>query len=338
MKMLQKISTLLVIGLYQFFGTASASLPDCAGAQLSMQGANEEICISTCSAIADYPAAHLRNTDGFCVGDATISRFTLYEVKLGVSSQAEPTCDLWSGNFVVDKAQFAAGDEIAAGGTFGYCAPGVYDVVFLTTSRIEVIAGQTVFPDGSDSVVRTTSDFAADGFSDHTDISAWLETGTSHSNDALPYIRLSEDWNNNYKKIASTPSNEDMSNRAVSEMEFDWAKLLELGYEKDTLAAGWYCEESSNEVCERVLDAERSQIRITAAVVDVVNFPSGGLVVSETVQPNWNISYFGLNGELERGLRFLWTHDDTNGLRYHGVNAGESGIQVTITPIDVGNP
>lgn len=336
--MLKKLSPLIVVGIYQLYGTANASLPDCVGNQLSMQGANEEICISTCSAIADYPDAQLRNTDGFCVGDATVSKFTLYEVKLGVSSQVEPTCDLWSGDFVIDKAGFAAGDEIDASGSFGYCEPGTYDVVFLTTSRIEVIAGQTVFPDGSDKVVKTSSDFASDNFTDHTDTAAWLETGTNHSNDALPYIRLSEDWSNNYKKIASTPSDEDMSSRTISEMEFDWTKLLELGYEKDTLATGWYCEDSSNEVCERVLDSERSQIRINSAVTDVVNFPDGGLVVTETVQPNWNISYFGLSGELERGLRFLWTHDDVNGLRYHGVNAGESGIQVTITPIEVGNP
>ena len=330
-----KKSLFSIAVFFGFTGQVLAVLPDCVGSQLSMTGDNEEQCISTCSAIAEFEDAQLDpGEEGFCVGDATESRFTLYAVKLGISEQAEATCDLWQGNVVIDKTSYLQGEAIEAGGSFGYCEPGTYDVVFLTTSRIEYIAGQTVFPDGSGKVVKTTSTFAAD-VADYENSAGWLETGTNHSNDNLPYVRLSNSWNNIYKKLASGPSSDDLSGANAALMEFDWAKLSVIGNTKQTsgLLQDWYCEGSTTDLCERVI-AGRNELRATMNV-DVINFPSGGLVVTETIQPNWNISYFSLNRDVERGLRFLWTTDGSGNLRYHGVNAGEAGLEVTISPIDI---
>jgi len=40
--------------------------------------------------------------------------FTLYEVKLGKIGQENATCNLWSGNVIVDKARYSAGQVIGA--------------------------------------------------------------------------------------------------------------------------------------------------------------------------------------------------------------------------------
>lgn len=329
----------VTVGLCIFAVTvakAADSLPNCSNSQLSMTGANEDVCISTCTAVSGVSAAQLPSgQSGFCVGDAVESRITLYNVSLGVNGQAEPTCDLWNGEFVIDKAQFASGQSVAVGGTFGVCAPGNYNTVFATTSRRETFSGNTIFPDGSGKVVRTTSTFAGASGS-YNNSASWLETSTSHSNNSLFYVRPTSGWNTVYKKISNSPSASDLSGSLPSEMTFDWAKSLSLNgsLQSSGMLAGWYCEGSGTEVCERVdTTNDRIQIRLTSNV-DGVSFPAGGLRVTDNKQPNWEISYFGLNKGVERGLRFLW-HNDGGTLKYLGVNPGEAGLQVTISSFDV---
>jgi hypothetical protein len=312
---------------------AAASLPDCPAAKLSMNGQYEDECISTCTAIASEAGAQIASgSSGFCAGNATESKITLREVKLGVSGNPEATCNLWSGNFVIDKSQYALGNEISAGGTFNICPSGTYDVVYITTLRFETFAGSTTFPDGSGKVAKTTSTFAS-GDTRYTDKSLWLETGTSHSDDNLEYVRPTSNWNTAYKKLANSPSSSDLSSASAVEMIFDWAKMHVIN--KTTgLLPGWYCESGGTDVCERIDDDGYLEGRYTKDV-DGVSFPSStGIVVTESIQPNWNISYYGLNTSVERGLRFLW-HNDSGAVKYLGANPGESGLQITISPIKI---
>jgi hypothetical protein len=311
---------------------SAESLPNCVGSDLSMQGANEETCVSTCTDIASYAPAQLSSgSSGFCVGDATQSKFTLYEVKLGVSAQAEATCNLWSGNFLVDKAQYASGQQVEVGGAFGYCSPGTYDVVYVTTSRNETFAGSATFPDGSGKIAKTTSTFSSDSDS-YDDVTTWLETSTSHSDNDLSYVRPTSGWNSAFKKLSSVPSDTDLSSSSAAEMTFDWAKMQVINKVTGGLS-GWYCEDGATDVCERINSAGYLEGRYLNTV-DGVYFPSGGLVVTDTIQPNWNLSYFGLNTSTERGLRFLWHHDGTS-LKYLGANPGESGLEITISTIEI---
>jgi len=315
---------------------ATSSLPDCPAEKLSMHGQYEDECISTCTAIANVPAAQLPiGSDGFCAGDASESIFTLYEVKLGQIGQENATCNLWSGNFIVDKARYSAGQVVQPQGTFSYCKPGLYDVVFIVVSRMETFAGSATFPDGSGKIARTTARFSSD-VGTYTDLSTWLETSTGHSNNNLPYVRPAIGWNNVYKKLAETPSDQDLSGTNPATMYFDWAKNLVL-HPVSTLLPGWYCEDNASEFCERILGDGRIEMRATMNV-DGFFFPAGGLRVTERLQPSWNISYFGLNPVAERGLRFLWRNDGGT-MKYLGANPGESGIEVTVSTVDVlGSP
>jgi hypothetical protein len=326
---------LLALSVTLQFAKAS-SLPDCSADKLSMNGQYEDECISTCTAIANVPAAQLAiGSDGFCVGDASESVFTLYEVKLGQSAQENATCNLWTGSFIVDKARYSAGQVVQPGGVFSYCAPGLYDVVFVTVSRVEAFAGSATFPDGSGRVARTTARFSGDAGT-YTDLSTWLETSSNHSDNSLPYVRPAAGWNNVFKKLAESPSDQDLSGTSPVTMYFDWAKNLVLD-PVSTLLPGWYCENNAMEFCERILDDGRIEMRATMNN-DGVFFPAGGLRVTDRLQPNWNISYFGLNSAAERGLRFIWRNDGGT-LKYLGANPGESGIEVTISTVDVlGSP
>lgn len=331
----RKITAIVTLLLTSTEAWSAGSLPDCSASQLSMQGANEEVCISTCSAVANISGVQLSSgQSGFCVGDASESRITLYNVSLGKSTQAEPTCDLWNGEFVIDKSQYAAGQTISTGGSFKACSPANYDAVFLTTSRMETFSGSTSFPDGSGKVVRTTSRFAGES-GNYNERSSWLETSTSHTDDTRYYVRPTSGWNNAYKKLASNPSAADLDNASSEEMTFDWGKnLVFYGNPSSSgMMEGWYCEDGETQVCERLETNNKIQIRLTSDV-DGVSFPENGLTVTDIIQPNWDISYFGLNQDTERGLRFLW-HNDNGELQYLGVNPGESGLQITISPFDV---
>ena len=333
--MLKKSLILFVTIFSASSAWAADSLPNCSAAKLSMNGANEDECISTCTAVAGVVAAQLSaGQSGFCIGDAVESQIALYNVSLGVNGRAEPTCDLWNGDFAINKAQYASGQSVSAGGTFGVCSPGTYDTIFLTTSRLETFAGNTIFPDGSDNVVKTTSTYATESGT-YTNSATWLDTGTSGWDASLSYVRPSAGWNNAFKKLASAPSSTSLSGSSDVEMTFDWAKNLVFygNPESSGTMTGWYCESGSTDVCERVDSNNRIQIRLTATV-DGVTFPSGGLIVNDIIQPNWDVGYFGVQQDFERGLRFLW-HNNAGTLEYLGVNPGESGLQVTITPFNV---
>jgi hypothetical protein len=311
----------------------ASSFPDCPPNKLSMNGQFDDQCISTCAAVAAVPSAQLSvNNSGFCVGEAEVSRFTLYEVRLGQSNSSEPSCNLWSGNFQFDKAQFSAGQEISAGGNFNVCKPGTYDVVYVKYDRNEIVAGKAVFPDGSSKVVRTTSAFSSNAIPS-MDASLWLETSTSHSNNTLPYIRPTSGWNDAYKKLSSNPSATDLNSATSAEMIIDQAHFFALN--SPGPLPGWYCDDNATIACDRLVDNKYIEGRfvMSAANADFLS-PVGGIVVTDTKQPNWNLSYFGLNSGLERGLRFLW-HNDAGTLKYLGVNAGESGLQINISLIDI---
>jgi len=337
--MIKYILTLfLTLTSFEIF--AAASLPNCSNSDLSMNGANEDSCISTCSAIADYSSAQLSsNNNGFCIGNATESKFNIYKVQLGTSTSAEPTCTIWNGDFEVDKSSYAPGNSISIPGVYQNCSNGTYDTVFLTISRNETFAADTVFPDGSGKIVRTTSTFDSDDIDDNTTPSDYVESSQSHSDDDLPYVRPSTGWSNIYKKLSSTPSSTDLASSSNAAMIYDWAKLHPITTSGGSnyytnVFSGWYCEDSNGNLCEKLDGDNRLLIRLTSSV-DGVSFPtSSGIEVTDTNQPGWDIGYFGLNTSTERGAIFLW-RNDSGTLKYLGVKPGDAGLQVTISNSNV---
>jgi hypothetical protein len=312
----------------------ASSLPNCPTNKLSMNGQFEDECISTCTAVGQEPNAQLSvGSSGFCVGSAKTSRFTLLSVRLGQSNSSEPSCDLWSGNLVVDKGIFSSGEQISAGGTFNSCKPGIYDVVYLKKRREEIISGEATFPDGSGKVARTTNIFGST-LPSSIDPQNFLETSTSHSNNSLPYVRPSVGWNLSFIKLSQTPSDVDLNPAPSYEMIYDWATSFSTGIPGPL--AGYECENNASNICARVVDNMHHEERIVmnSASSDFLFAPDGGLVVTDAMQPSWSLSYFALNNGAERGLRFLW-HNDAGVVKYLGVNAGDPGLQIRLSLIDI---
>lgn len=333
------INRVLVVSFLSTFVSnvfAVASLPDCSGGDLSMQGANASSCISTCSAVADYPAAQLSTgSSGFCAGNATQSKFNVYKVQLGVSTAAEPTCELWSGNFEMNKASYAVSDSVSPGGSYQNCTDGAYNTVFVTIEKKETFSGSAEFPDGSGKIAKTTSAFATDSISTYTDSSTFLETSTSHTDSSLPYVRPSSGWNTIYKKLSSAPSDSNLSSSSESSMVYDWSKVYAEGGHDTSVFSGWYCEDSSGNFCEKVDSDGRLIMRMTKDL-DGISFPtSTGIHITQENQAAWNLSYYGLNTNKERGAIFLWRNDGGT-LKYLGVKPGDSGIQMTISNYSTG--
>ena len=68
----------------------------CTGSDIDMQPSSES-CLTTCKAVASRAASYLSSgNSGFCIGQATKSIFTLYELRLGQSSSGtDALCTIW---------------------------------------------------------------------------------------------------------------------------------------------------------------------------------------------------------------------------------------------------
>jgi hypothetical protein len=209
------------------------------------------------------------------------------------------------------------------------CSKGEYDVVFLTASRYEKYAGNTVFPDGSGNIIRTTSKFANDNVN-YDPISGWGEASKTYSDDALGYVIESGVYN----KTASTPSSDDLSSASDTIANYDWAKSMISGG-NTTALVGWYCDGNADtgldSLCERAIDNDKLQSRIRKTetlVVEGLPLTIGNGDTTLDFDINYNsTSSRGDNDEL--GLKVLW-HNDGGTLKYLGIKPGESEMYISI--------
>jgi hypothetical protein len=317
---------LLIMGvLFASQASAITAPAFCSGDNLDMQ--SDGNCFTTCSAVAEFPAAQLETgKTGICVGQATHNEFSLYQIALGQESIKEPLCTIWSGDFTVFNSKIAKGSPKNAGVMdLSSCSKGEYDVVFLTASRYEKYAGNTVFPDGSGSIVRTTSTFASDDETDYKELDAWLESSTSHSDDTKGYVRPSTGWNSPFNKLASTPSAANLNGETDKTMLYDWVKIMTVG---DTdVREGWACGDSYD--CERAVGEDKRE--------NLAGFEEGiteglPLIIADgdVTLSAFDISYTSsVRGSTEEaGTMFLW-HNDGGTLKYLGSRPHDDGLYIT---------
>lgn len=308
----------------------------CSGTANNMSGSND--CISTCSAVASNPTSRLgAGADGMCHGTATYRKFSVYSLGLGqhVLGTNEPVCEIFDGVVEVttygQEATFSGGRAV----DLTSCPPGVYDLFFITSSRYEAFVAETVFPDGSGKVIKTTSVFAnpntADDFSDQT---LFTETGTGFSDNSKGYMRPSVGYSNIYLKLGSTPTSADMSSLTGSIMFYDWMKSLGVG--STSIRPGWYCEDIT--VCDRLNPLDNNRLdSVWNSDVDVVTglpvtIPEG----AETMKIIMNYYKTQRDDNEELGARFVW-HNDGGTVKALGVNPGDSGIYVEVFSPIVGS-
>ena len=104
--------------LFMMFSWASLAdrMTFCSGSDIDMTPASEN-CLTTCTAVAGRSASYLpSNTAGYCVGQASYSKFIIYRLMLGQnSSGSEAKCTIWSGTLPVTLSSKSAGDKATGG-------------------------------------------------------------------------------------------------------------------------------------------------------------------------------------------------------------------------------
>jgi len=305
----------------------------CSGADINMSGSND--CVSTCSAVAGRAGSQLGiGSDGMCHGSSTYRQFSIYSIGLGQHSLGtnEPVCEIFDGVVEVtssgQQASFSGGSAI----DLTSCPAGTYDLFFMTASRYETFQAETVYPDGSGKVIKTTSTFANPNTADdYSNQALYTEVGTNYSDDTKGYMRPGAGYSNIYLKLGSTPVTADLDSSSASTMLYDWMKSLGTG--STSIRSGWYCEDIT--VCDRINPSNSNRTdSVWNSDVDILDglpltIPEGAITVPVT------ISYFETNrgNNEELGARFVWVNDGGT-VKALGVNPGDSGIYVTIgTPI-----
>lgn len=303
----------------------------CAAADLNMNGAND--CYSTCSAIADNPAAHLAiGQDGMCHGSASYQKFYIYSLSLGQESAGtnESVCTIFDGIVEItsssQSASFAGGNSI----DLTACPAGTYDLLFLTASRYDSFKAETEYPDGSGKIIRTTSTFANPNTeTDFNDSSQYTEVGRSYSDNTKGYMRPADGYSTIYMKLGNSPVSADLSGSSSATMIFDWMKMLVSGGTVTNIRDGWYCEDIT--YCDRInssnADRMDSVMNADIDILDGLPLTIGDNAVTVPVRIDYFQTNRGDNEEL--GARFVW-HNDGGIIKALGVNPGDSGIYITI--------
>lgn len=342
--MINRLIFFLAIAAFPFLADAQTAPTFCSGSDIDMTPTSET-CLTTCTAVAGRSASYLSsNTAGYCVGQASYSKFIIYRLMLGQnSSGSEAKCTIWSGTLPVTLSSKSAGDT-ATGGPIDLssCANGTYDTLHIVTGRVTEFAGNTVFPNASGtgsspSMVRTTStkhtgDTGRETGTTLTTITNWLETSTSHSTTSLNYVRPTASWNTAYKKLGTATSSTNLSSSNDEVMYYDELKGAVLNNDTSHTRTGWLCEDAAATLCYRAYPADETEMetRIVNTVDAVVGLP---ITLTDDNKCNLNLtpSYYASSrsGSEELGVKFLW-YNDAGTLKYVGAYPGESGLYVTV--------
>lgn len=319
---------LLLIGfLFTFQSFAAAPINTfCSDGDLNMTGDNS--CISTCSAISASSVRLSSGESGFCRGQSSLQKITLYKIALGrESSGNEPICTIWNGEYVVSTSSKEAGTSSNAGIIdLSSCPSGSYDVVHLTASRFQDYAGDTIFPDGSGDVVRTTSTFANDS-ADYETVSDWRETSISHSDDSKGYVRP-PGYSNVFNKLASAPSVVNLTGSTNVTMRYDWIKAIKASDTGERF--DWFCDGES--MCNRDVGPDKIESRIRHTETTVLeglplNIKNGDVTLSTFDIGYYSTSSASRSGTEELGMRVLW-HNDGGTLKYLGAKPHDDGLYI----------
>ena len=350
--------TLISSGLY----AAPTSLePFCSSGEL---GWSKDSCISGCSELTvdgDYGSNSLNDGNvGFCYGQATVYKFTLKKIQLGVYSNTSEKCTIFEGNVIIDAGTASPGTIISGGvPDFASCKDGViYDTIYLTTSRIIDYAANTYYPDSSGSVARTSSYCATATLNDATAGNlSWLDvmSAGNYSDSSKCHVRESVTWNTHYQKAAINPTTVDFSSTSNVTKQWDEWKSIYLNSFSDTVSGdfsdpssaqvdseGYYKEYDtdsggfSGSVASFVPDYQGDTIiqKLTtdSGIVDIF----GGYAFDSASPHEIQISIFAKNrnqSDKEYGALFYFLRDGSTA-EFIGTNPSNSGIYLSIIQLN----
>ena len=318
---------LLTIGVLFTSQSFAAEPVFCSSPTMSHQSG----CVSTCAAIADAGSYVLSSGSyGFCEGDITKSTIYIYKVELGSKTDVSESsrCTIWEDNDLSVEFTSKTGNMSSDNPTtLKNCTVGTtYDALYLTMGRHEKIAGDSVFPDGTGKIVRTTSVFSGKdtGHTNLTSLNTWRDIGSADS--TLQYVIPDAGSSGKvFKKIVATPSNDDLSSSSNIEMFYDTFKTTHSSHTFRYSDTNFYCEEAKTsaddkDYCVSSIDGDDSKYIQVYSMAVATGFPITLKEGDETL----DITYTGsVTGDQDEGIEFMW-YNDGGTLKYVGARFGSN--------------
>ena len=309
---------LLIIGFLftsQSFSVSSTTF--CSSPTMAYQSG----CVSTCSAIATAGSYVLSSGNyAYCEGVATQLTEQVYKVELGkLTVGDESRCTIWEGDDMTlegggsNKAVLSSKYPIS----LKSCTVGTtYNAIYFTLARHVKFAGESVFPDGSGKMVRTTSTYSGkDTGHDDSPVSVWRDSAFT---DTGKYYTAVDQWNTgNSKKLTATPSSTNLVNESNITMNWDEVKTSYNWGSDTTTRPNFLCTAGDSSTCTGEIQSDRFVTIMPTEGVD--GFPYTMKEGDETLSLEW-VKYSSVHGtDKSKGLKFLW-HNDGGTLKYAGVS------------------
>jgi len=318
---------LLIIGILFTSQPFAAITSFCANPTMTYQSG----CTSTCSAIAASGNFTMSaNSDGVCMGKATVKNLSIKKIELGRTEiGSESRCQIWKGDDITIDEVSGLGLSSKSPIVLSECMVGTtYDAIYFTFGRYEDLAGEAVFPDGSNKIVRTTSVFSAKD-SSHTDLlnlASWRDLASADTTKAYTIPNTgSPAWI--HKKISSNPSDVDLTSSLNVTMHMDRTKLNYSTYTNTTARPGYVCYQNPDGSGLDTNDCVANNNDGTYVTIMPSEYVTGLPLTLKEGDETLNIEYTTLktdrgNNEYH-GVRFLWRMDGST-LKYVGVQPAEA--------------
>jgi hypothetical protein len=300
------------------------------------------ICTTKCSDLkvnqSGYPRGNLSDGGfGLCSGSATYSPLEIYKIVLGTANggfNGSDKCTIFEGSIVSDFAAVATGQTVGTGKiNIDACdKQATYDRFYFYINRMQSFAGQTVFPDNTGTIARTTAACANDDTTATVSDTTWLDQ-TDNSNpgkwtDNTKCWGKPNGWTTSgYVKADKKDFLTSISNSSNATVTYDDFKLFYL-QQNGTDSDGFYSENGS--------DGDYLGVKVDTDVnKNIYVFKNGADFISGLPltfnEPNkklsMEISYYSAkrNENDTIGVDFLFRRNDDNA-ELLGYLPGDNGL------------
>lgn len=298
--------------------------------------ANQSGCTSTCAAIANASSYTLTSGSyADCEGMATQLTEYVYKIELGKETiGSESRCTIWEGDDIKIESGSETKGELNSKYpiSFKNCIAGTtYDTIYFTLGRHVDFAGESVFPDGSGKMVRTTSAYAAkDTGHGNSPVSTWRDNELGDS--SLYYTAGNSGGGSGspYKKLAASASSEDLSSSSNVVMSWDEVKTSYAWETDSSTRPNFICDTGDSTTCAGEIESDRYVTIMPSSYTDGLPFTMKE--GDETLDLEW-VKYSSIRGSNEsKGVKFLWYNDDGT-LKYAGASVTYDDAYMKLTNI-----
>jgi len=322
---------LLIIGTLFVSQTFAAEPTFCSSPTMADQSG----CTSTCAAIAAAGSYTLSSGNyADCEAKVTKKTVKLYKLEIGKTEIGnESRCTIWEGDDIVVDLGGSSTGGISSKFPLSLknCTSDItYDAFYATASRYEQFAAESVFPDGSGKVARTTSTFAGKDTAHSNTLSDWRDTDFS---DTSKFYMTPSGWSSSsYKKLGTALSDTDLTDASNALMEWDELKTSSTWGTDTTTRPGFMCEASDSNDCTAEVIGQSDRYTSIIPSDAIIGFPLTLKKGDDTFDLEF-VRFASERGTNKyKGVQFLW-YNDGGTLKYAGGSTTSDGGYFVVTNV-----